>query len=150
MGSTGDSSTGLTVGGTTGVTPGGACTGDCNRIIGNGAIGLRTIGGGGTVLGNMIGTDETGTLPVGNNLGVFTSGGSWTIGGTAAGAGNLISGNDDIGIEMDNCSTCTVQGNRIGTNAAGTSSLHNSGPGPLGVRWLHHARRGDGARSREF
>ena len=124
-----DTSTGLTIGGSTGITPGGACTGDCNRIVGNGAVGVRLVGGGGTLLGNMIGTDASGTLASGNDLGVFASGGSWTVGGTAAGAGNLISGNGDIGIELDNCSACTVQGNRIGTNVAGTASLHNSGPG---------------------
>jgi CSLREA domain-containing protein len=123
-----DTST-LTVGGTTGVTPGGTCTGDCNRIIGNGAIGLRAVASSGTVVGNMIGTDETGTLAVGNDLGVFVSGGTWSVGGTAAGAGNLISGNGDIGMELDNCSNCTIQGNRIGTNVAGNASLHNSGPG---------------------
>ena len=50
------------------------------------------------------------------------------MGGTAAGAGNVISGNSNIGVYLDG-STATgnlVQGNLIGTNAAGSARLGNS------------------------
>ena len=50
-----------------------------------------------------------------------------TIGGSAAGAGNLISGNLQHGLGIYNSGTTNnvVQGNRIGTNAAGTAALGN-------------------------
>ena len=53
-----------------------------------------------------------------------------SIGGTAAGAGNLISGNTSDGVEISGTGTNLnlVQGNRIGTNAAGTLPLGNPAP----------------------
>ena len=48
-----------------------------------------------------------------------------TIGGTAAGAGNLISGNTGLGIELSSAPGNLIQGNFIGTNAAGTTALGN-------------------------
>ncbi len=70
------------------------------------------------VEGNYIGTDASGTKALGNQTGV--SGG--IIGGTAPGAGNLISGNQ-TGITSNGGSV--IQGNLIGTDAAGTSALGN-------------------------
>jgi hypothetical protein len=85
------------------------------------------------VLGNYIGTNINGTSALGNNGGgVNIVGGSNNlIGGTAAGARNVISGNNSAGIFLSNSSTNTnqVQGNYIGTNAAGTAALANSGDG---------------------
>ena len=48
-----------------------------------------------------------------------------TIGGTAAGAGNVISGNATNGVEINGASTTTtlVQGNFIGTDPTGTSAV---------------------------
>src|SRR2546426_7215505 len=53
-----------------------------------------------------------------------------TIGGTAAGAGNVISGNSGAGIFLtDTTPSVTtgtnIQGNLIGTNAAGTAAIAN-------------------------
>ena len=46
-----------------------------------------------------------------------------TIGGTAAGAGNLISGNNSLGIRY--AVNCLIQGNFIGTNKEGTKAVGN-------------------------
>ena len=57
------------------------------------------------VLGNYIGTDVTGTAALGNGAdGVLLSGAvNNTIGGTVAGAGNVISGNGRIGVYLSLC-----------------------------------------------
>ena len=100
------------------------------------------LGGDGTLIqGNYIGTDASGTASVGNTIGVLvgpagaTTVGSVTIGGTAAGAGNLISGQvTDVGIKVEGSNTgaigdVTIQGNIIGLDATGTASLPNGGGG---------------------
>ena len=51
-----------------------------------------------------------------------------TIGGTAAGAGNVISGNDESGIEIL-ASDTLVENNSIGTDVTGTLQLGNDGNG---------------------
>jgi len=93
---------------------------------------------GSIIQGNLIGTDPTGTLDWGNaNAGVHLSGAATTlttIGGTAAGLGNVIAGTDGFyggvylsGSGPDN----TVQGNRIGTNGSGSAALGNGSTGIL-------------------
>src|SRR5262249_28766681 len=69
--------------------------------------------GGDTIQANYIGTDPTGTAPLANDTGVFVASGIGDlIGGTVAGAGNLISGNDGGGIYLGVDSSGTlVQGN---------------------------------------
>jgi hypothetical protein len=92
-----------------------------------------------TVQGNFIGTDITGTLARGNTFyGIEMVGDhrdpsnpaatTITIGGTAIGAGNLISGNDQGGIST-RFADAVIQGNHIGTQADGTSALGNGGDG---------------------
>ncbi len=120
---------GTMIGGTTGVTPGGPCTGACNQIIGNDTYGLL-LGGNGTVAGNMIGTAE-GTLPSGNGLGIWVESGSWTIGGSTDGAANVIGGNAHSGVFLVGCTSCSILGNRIGSTADGTAPLGNGGSGIL-------------------
>src|SRR5262249_55798103 len=80
-----------------------------------------------TVEGNFIGTDVTGTRPLGNGDGLFTAG-SDTIGGTTPGAGNVISGNFQEGIDNFG-GRPPVLGNLIGTDAAGPKPLGNAGDG---------------------
>ena len=84
-----------------------------------------------TVKGNFIGTDATGTVDLGNShRGIMVNGApNNQIGGTAAGDGNLISGNQWEGIDISSASGNTVQGNKIGTNASGQAALGNSGFG---------------------
>ena len=61
-----------TIGGTTGTTPGGACTGACNVISNSTVVGVKISGSGATgnqVQGNFIGTDVNGTsTSMGNGL----------------------------------------------------------------------------------
>ncbi len=87
------------------------------------------------IQGNWIGTNAAGTGAVANDVGVSVSGpfGPATrnrIGGTAAGAGNVISGNGDGGgVVIATASDNVVKGNRIGTGPNGTSHLGNTGAG---------------------
>ena len=112
---------------------GGTTAGARNIVSGNGA-GVQIQGTGTTgnrVVGNFIGTDVTGAVDLGNSSdGVsLTSGASGNfVGGTAPGSRNVISGNGADGVEIvgDGTTGNTVQGNFIGTDAAGTADLGNS------------------------
>ncbi len=89
--------------------------------------------------GNYIGTDYTGTVAMGNyEGGVGAAYNNNQIGGTAPGAGNLISGNDRYGVYVGGHATqthsITILGNKIGTNAAGTAALPN---GRYGIHVRH-------------
>ena len=72
--------------------------------------------------GNLIGTNTTGAVVVSNPDGIFVGEPGATIGGTTAGAADVISGNF-VGIAIE--ASCLVEGNLIGTNATGTSALGN-------------------------
>jgi hypothetical protein len=118
-------------------TIGGTTAGARNLISGCGSwgVGIYTGPSGNLVEGNYIGTDVTGTHALGNGVGVSmgnpTSGPSTIIGGTAPGAGNLISGNVR-GIRIADSTShlgfngALVQGNYIGTDVTGTRALSNS------------------------
>jgi len=113
--------------------------GERNIISGNAAQGIRIQDSGSSqniIAGNYIGTDVTGAADVGNtSRGILISAGATnnTIGGNLPGTGNVISGNDVHGIDIRDVGTTNnvVQGNRIGTNAAGTAALPNSLDGIL-------------------
>ncbi len=96
-----------------------------------GQAGILIREGGGNVLeGNFIGTDATGTLARPNPLGVLLGSGNNRVGGTTAAARNVISGNNGDGIAIDaNANGNLVQGNYIGTNAAGTAAVANTQAG---------------------
>jgi hypothetical protein len=85
------------------------------------------------IQGNYIGTDVTGTSAVGNTLGGMRSdsnAGPSTIGGTVAGAGNLISGNGQVGVSISGSANGFVlQGNQIGTDVTGLLNLGNGQSG---------------------
>ncbi len=112
---------------------GGAAPGQGNLISGNSRVGVEiTTALKNTVYGNFIGTDRTGTAAIGNGGdGVLLAFGASSnqIGGAAAGQGNLISGNGNAGVEINASSHNFVQGNRLGTNKAGTGRLGNSTDG---------------------
>jgi hypothetical protein len=88
----------------------------------------------GTVAGNLIGTDPTGTVALGNQgAGVVVDGTSASVGIPLAGADNVISGNLGPGISIATPDTLadltSVNNNRIGTDVNGTFALGNQGPG---------------------
>jgi len=116
------------VGGTSGTTPGGACTGDCNVIYGNNT-GIRVQDGTNVVIqGNHIGAISDGTVAYGNVAGILVKDGTATVGGTTAAAGNLISGNSygiEFAVQSGIAGGSFIQGNRIGTDTLGTSVLPN-------------------------
>ncbi|MBA2528043.1 MAG: hypothetical protein H0V18_20010 [Pyrinomonadaceae bacterium] len=92
----------------------------------SGLTGINTTGN--LVQGNFIGTDAAGTADLGNGfpgLNLFRVAAS-SIGGTVAGARNIISGNGNSGIGFDTTSGNLVQGNFIGTDVTGSVDLGNS------------------------
>ncbi|MBI3949375.1 MAG: HYR domain-containing protein [Acidobacteria bacterium] len=119
---------------------GGTTPGARNIISGNGGDGVFIDGGAGDlggwgnlVQGNFIGTDVTGTADLGNFNGVSIQGfaPNNTIGGTVAGARNVISGNDQLGVAIVTAGATgnLVQGNFIGTDVTGTAAVGNSSNG---------------------
>lgn len=123
---------GNTVGGTTGITVGGNCTGACNLISGNSVNGVGLWHGGvtsTTILGNYIGTNAGGTSAIANgDIGVeIQESANNIVGGTSAEARNVISGNLGAGVFITGGSATgnTIHGNYIGTNAAGTADVGN-------------------------
>jgi hypothetical protein len=90
--------------------------------------GIEVDGGGNNVLsGNYIGVDATDSGVAGNaGDGILINGSSGnTIGGTAAGAGNVISGNggDGVGITGSGATGNVLAGNYVGTDFTGTHAL---------------------------
>lgn len=80
-----------------------------------------------TIQGNYIGTDVTGTKALPNSTGVELRGTGATVGGTAPGAGNVISGSILAGIFIDvmQAGQHVIQGNKIGTDYTGVNDLGN-------------------------
>ena len=97
------------------------------NVIGNNSSGVNVSGTNNVVLGNYIGTTAAGTAELGNVQGVTIASGATenTIGGASAGAGNVISGNTQDGIQLNEASN-TVAGNIIGLDASGSADLGNA------------------------
>ncbi|HEY7114334.1 MAG TPA: hypothetical protein VIA45_15495 [Thermoanaerobaculia bacterium] len=96
-----------------------------NVVSGNTGAGIRIEGAGNVVEGNRVGTDVTGARALGNGAeGIVSTGaGGNTIGGEAAGAGNVVSGNGDVGIAAGPADS--VLGNIVGADAGGAVRLPN-------------------------
>jgi len=110
---------------------GGTVAGARNIISGNFNYGVFMMGSGtvsNTIQGNYIGTDPTGTLALGNYDAVYLSLATTNlIGGTQAGAGNLISGNTGDGVLFaSGASWNIIQGNFLGTKFDGTNAMGNA------------------------
>jgi titin len=130
-------------------TVGGTAAGAGNVISGNGGDGIDITsllpGARNLVAGNFIGTNKAGSAALPNHfigVNIFEGGSNNTVGGTAAGARNVISGNGGDGVDLSNGSGNLVLGNLIGTNAAGTAALAN---GFAGVEILSSANTLGGA-----
>ena len=111
----------------------GGTTAEARNIISGNNDGVGIDGSGATsnlVQGNFIGTDNSGMVALGNNrFGVFIDSFATnnTVGGTTAGARNVISGNAGTGVALNsNSNSNFVQNNFIGTDLSGTAALHNS------------------------
>jgi hypothetical protein len=99
---------------------------DLTGLSGNGV----SVGGtaGVAIQGNVIGLDSSATYSVPNGIGInLSSSGPMAIGGSGAGEGNIIAGNNNIGIYGTAASS--VLGNFIGTDPTGTRVLPNAGGG---------------------
>jgi hypothetical protein len=84
------------------------------------------------VRGCFLGTDAAGASAVPSGLGFNGHLGTGiVVGGPAPADRNLISGNTSIGVKLERCTDCLVEGNLIGTNASGAVPI---GAGSVGVR----------------
>ncbi len=128
-------------------------SGNGNDILNGNESGIHVTasasrGDGLIIQGNRIGTDITGSTAIGNTgHGIFIDDVDGSlIGGTASGAGNLISGNGEDGIHLQGFSGFSldapvIQGNRIGTNLISGAALGNGDDG-LHLRFVDDARIG--------
>ncbi len=142
---------------------GGPNVSDRNIISGNSEDGLDVLEQvanplnieptGNRIENNYIGIDAAGTKALGNTDGVGDGGSGDTYGGTAAGLGNVISGNQDIGLYAGG--SVTIEGNYVGTNPTGNVALGNGdgisatqaagGPSPVSVIITNNVASGNGA-----
>jgi hypothetical protein len=117
-------------------TIGGTSSSDKVVISGNNNSGIQIYTSAATYkkkLASYVSTDASGTKAIqNNNSGVaIRSAAHNTIGGTAAGSKNVISGNQTDGIVVNGggANWNTILGNYIGTNASGTARLGNGNYG---------------------
>jgi trimeric autotransporter adhesin len=113
-----------------GDTIGGTTAGMRNVISGNLSYGLGVYNfdAGTLIEGNFIGTDARGNSPIPNGgTGLEVDGSLVTVGGTVAGARNVISGNSGDGVTANTGDL--IEGNFIGTDASGFVRLANAGDG---------------------
>lgn len=111
---------------------GGTAVGTRNLISANGT-GVVISAADNRVEGNFIGTDVSGTKPLGNTLGVLIDGNAFLgvtgnrVGGAAPGAGNVISANFRGGVSISGrfAQKNYVQGNLVGTDVTGAAALGN-------------------------
>jgi len=112
---------------------GGAAPGEGNLISGSLYVGIFFEPGadGNTVMGNAIGTDPSGSIPLGNNYGIRIDGSDNIIGGIGQGQGNVIAHNDYFGVfipEYAGASSNQIIGNTINLN--GDDGIYKSVSSP--------------------
>ncbi len=110
----------------------GGTTAAARNILANNhrSVSVSTAAANGNLIqGNYIGLDVTGNRALGafDNIGIDLGGGLNTVvGGTAAGAGNVISGGQKYGVHfLGDARGTRIQGNLFGLNAAGTAAVPN-------------------------
>jgi titin len=114
---------------------GGSAPGEGNLISAN-TTGIDIRSHRNTVKGNRIGTDASGTLPLGNEVGIYLADFAQdnVIGGPEPGAGNVIGdcrsgGYGGIWLNGPNVKGTVIQGNWIGVDRTGSIPLPNHGWG---------------------
>lgn len=123
-----DNNYGILVQSSSNNTIGGTTAGTRNLISGN-ATGIYLSGSstGNGITGNYVGINVAGTAALSNTaVGIRVEAPGNAIGGTAADARNVVSGNGDYGILIKTATGNTVRNNYVGTNAAGTAALPNN------------------------
>jgi titin len=129
-----------------GIVIGGTVPGARNVISGNDADGvwIAENSNSNLVLGNFIGTDASGTLPLGNaRHGVrVTDSSENVVGGSVPGARNIISGNGGSGVVIEGRRGNKVRGNFIGTDVTGARDLGNARHGVFVTRGAFQSRIG--------
>ena len=118
-------------------TIGGTSAAQRNVVSGNGGHGILLHNStNNTVRGNYAGTNAAGTAAIANGIDgiAVDGGGNNTIGGPGVGEGNLTSGNTNqgisiFGVDFPSTTGNIVQGNKAGTNFAGTAAIPNGGEG---------------------
>lgn len=107
--------------------------GQGNVVSGNGGNGAIIISGDdNTVIGNLIGTDVSGYMVIGNEgIGVHIFGRNNRIGGTQPWERNIISGNGYAGVSphYTGSNGNSIIGNYIGTDISGSYDFGNAGDG---------------------
>lgn len=110
-------------------------TGEGNVISGNASVGVdfaNAVASQNRVVGNFIGTDASGTHPLGRQtigVMVFPGGPRNVIGGDKPGEGNVISGNTLSEVFLQQGQQTTIVGNLIGTDPTGTRRVGTASMG---------------------
>jgi hypothetical protein len=119
---------GLQIQNSPGTTIGGSDPAAGNVISGNAANGIQAVTSDGLIIRrNLIGTDPTGLVEMGNGGGIsIVNSDDAIIGGTVAGQGNLVSGSDGNGIHVTGSANVLIAGNLIGTDITGTHPMPNN------------------------
>jgi hypothetical protein len=121
---------GIVIASGTGNTIGGTTAAARNVIGGNTASGMLVQGNNNTIQGDYVGLDAAGA-PNPNGTGIKVSGTAFgnTIGGSASGAGNVISSNTGVGVDLASTfgrnAPNRVLGNIIGLDPAATTARAN-------------------------
>jgi hypothetical protein len=83
-----------------------------------------------TIIGNLFGTDFSGTQPLGNTHdGVIVNSPNNTIGGNGVSEVNVSSDNGNNGVTIYSTNNVTVQNNHIGVDIIGNKAMGNGNNG---------------------
>ena len=116
----------------------GGATSAARNVVGNNDEGIHVFDSSDSsvVQGNYVGLGTDGNTGEGNTgtglngIGIdVVDSNNVQVGGPTAPEGNVASGNDQYGIHVKGAIGTTIQGNRVGTNAAGTLARPNGGDG---------------------